>query len=391
MAYLVNRNPPARAQCLHAICKLSDEKFPDRYEKFQIKDIKYDPSALNIFKHCQNLLTDEDLGLSYCPYKENPLSDAGCSLTNGVEEDSTKSKEASNTVNSLHTLGLFTREKNGINLTELGRKFAATELNTDEFSRVFRDAALNSGLMIGFLGQIFNEQNQSFSTSDIYVGYPNTGQEKILVNGETIVISSGSEKDSNTRTKSCLLAWGITAGFFAPKALAKKDLNTLQEYVSKKSRNLQEYVLKDFPYEIFESGFITTRPLDYRNLTKSTKALRERNQDEIRNATLSVEPKIRNRRLAIILALSVCFKKNLQLNYATFINHLAKYEDFFVVNRKSFEEIMLDEIKISFVAGIPYRLAENFMVVPLVGINENELLIDAPADVVKAINEYFNE
>ena len=61
--------------------------------------------------------------------------------------------------------------------------------------------------MVGLLGQIQLNQSQSFKTDELYIGYPNTGQEKVNFLGENIIISCGSEKDSNTRTKSCLLAW----------------------------------------------------------------------------------------------------------------------------------------------------------------------------------------
>ena len=118
MAYLINRNPPARAHCLYALCKLACEKFPNLDASFRMTDLKYDHNSTNIHQFCSILKTDEDLGISFCRYKENPLSLSGCGLTNGVKEDSTKSK-VSNTVNALHALGFFYRSGNTIQITEL--------------------------------------------------------------------------------------------------------------------------------------------------------------------------------------------------------------------------------------------------------------------------------
>ena len=97
MAFLINRNPPARPQCLHALCQLASHKFKNIETTFNMKELKFDPEKLNIHQFCSNLVENETMNLKYCPYKENPLDPAGCSLTNGVDADTTKSKEISNT------------------------------------------------------------------------------------------------------------------------------------------------------------------------------------------------------------------------------------------------------------------------------------------------------
>ena len=58
-----------------------------------------------------------------------------------------------------------------------------------------------------------------------------------------ISISSGSEKDSNTRTKSCLLAWGISASFFHPIDLEAATFEKKQSYVMSSIRNKKKYIL----------------------------------------------------------------------------------------------------------------------------------------------------
>ena len=110
MSYLINRNPPARPVCLHAICQFTATKFSTD-QIFNMKDIKFDQNSLNIHNFCKILEKHNSIkDLNYCPYKENPLDESGCALTNGVYVDSTKQKEVSNTINALHSLGLFEKK-----------------------------------------------------------------------------------------------------------------------------------------------------------------------------------------------------------------------------------------------------------------------------------------
>lgn len=54
-----------------------------------MKDIKYNPEEDNILNHCNLLKSNSLLNIKYCPYKDNPLNTSGCSLTNGVNDDTT--------------------------------------------------------------------------------------------------------------------------------------------------------------------------------------------------------------------------------------------------------------------------------------------------------------
>ncbi len=387
MAFLINRNPPARAQCLHALSQFAIKKFPNEGSEFSMSDIKYNPEVgeINIFQFCRLLKTDADLGIQYCPYKTNPLSRSGCGLTNGVLEDSTKSKEVSNTVNAMHSLGLFHRNQRRIRITELGRKFAKSQVNSDQYISIFRESLLKNGLMIGLLGQLYIKQLKLFRTDEIYVGYPNTNQESIVVKGERIIISSGSERDSNTRTKSCLLAWGITANFFAPSKYSDDSFLRKNDYVNSTSRQEHSYTILDFPKYIFVKKFVTNKPLDYKNLTKNTGALRENNQEKVREITLSVEHKIQNRRLAIILALNSAYQKGATLDLDELILELKKYPDYFVIDNSSFENIMEDEVKIGFVVGLPFSFTDDGKLKPLTSVDISELTLNAPSKLVDLI------
>ena len=108
MAFLINRTAAARIECLHALAQLIVEKFGVDGRPFSLKDVKFDRNAINIHQYCTLLKEDELVG-KYCRFKENPLDDAGCSITNGVLSDTTKSKEVSNTINAMHALGFVER------------------------------------------------------------------------------------------------------------------------------------------------------------------------------------------------------------------------------------------------------------------------------------------
>ena len=391
MSYLINRNPPARIECLHYLSKFIYSEFGVN-NQFRMKDIKYDPSKINIFKYCH--LLEKKFNTKYCPYKDNPLNSSGCALTNGILEDTTKSKEVSNTINSLDALGFVIRKKNIMFLTEEGKKFALTAYNSDEMLEIIQSAVLRYGMFVGMMSQI--SRSKTFSTDEINIGYPSTN-EKINSNGVIVNLSSGSKADSNTRTKSCLLAWGVSAGFFLPNELIEnKNENNLfdisRSYVLRKKRNLKKYIIIDFPTNLFDGNFITENPLDYNNLTKSTKALRENNQKLERSTTLQYEHLIKNRRYAIIYALNKAFEKKTQLNFIDLIEFLRQYPNIFVVSHDSFEQTMYRDLSIATVSGIPFKLnKQNHQLTPLTGINFNKLSENSPDILNEILFKFDNE
>ena len=89
----------------------------------------------------------------------------------------------------------------------------------------------------------------------------------------TLLLFQWFESDSNTRTKSCLLAWGISCGFI-PENLDNDsyDADTIYQEVTRnytlQKRNLRKYKIKNFP-TIYLMETIVTKPLDYNNLTKT--------------------------------------------------------------------------------------------------------------------------
>lgn len=390
MAYLINRNPSARIECLHALCKYL-YNVNDFNKSFKMKDVKYDKNKINVFHFCHLLHNNSLLNIKYCPYKENPINESGCSLTNGIIEDSTKSKEVSNTVNSLDALGFIRRESNDLFLTELGKTFSESIINSKEYFNCIEIGATNYGVFVGFLAQLYLLNKDTFDTNEIFVGYPST-EETIFYNNEFVSISSGSESDSNTRTKSCLLAWATTLGYICPIDFIDKNGTVnrflVDQYVLAKKRNLRKYKILNFPSFIFNANYIVKRPLSYKNLTKNTGALRENNQKAIRELTLSVESKIQNRRFAIIYALNHSFLNKIDLNVDNLIDFLINYEELFVVSDESFEDVIYSELLIAFMVGIPYKSISNNIIQPLNGLDLTEISKDIPKNLLLTMKEF---
>ena len=391
MAYLINRNPPARIQCLHSLCKLIQSKYSTNIH-FRMSDVKYDSEAINIHSFCDLLIENKSVGIKYCRYKENPFSASGCSLTNGRTDDTTKSKEVSNTINSLHALGLLDRVGNTLKLNSSGNEFANSKFSSDEMLLIIKNSVLKYGLFIGVLYQILSLGKDVFDTSEINVGYPKAN-ERILYNGSMVTISSGSEDDSNTRTKSCILAWATTAGFIYPLPLiATLDKNrphiSSSEYILQSSRNLRKYKVIEIPNHIFSGSFITERPFDYKNLTKNIGALRENNQQDIREITMRMEPKIQNRRFAVLYCLNKAFINKNYLSLKSLVDFMLKHEDIFIIERSKTYETMCEEINIALISGIPFTIKDNDKLYPLTGINSSELTVNAPSALIETLNEY---
>ena len=84
MTYLINRTPPARLRCLHYLIQFACDKFG--LNEFFMGDLLFDPKQKNIHDYCKLLIIDKNLNQKYCPFLQNPLSQAGCSLTKGIPD-----------------------------------------------------------------------------------------------------------------------------------------------------------------------------------------------------------------------------------------------------------------------------------------------------------------
>jgi len=390
MAFLINRNAAARIECLHALARLAYSKFGEN--TFSLNDIKFDKNGKNIYEYCR-LLKQNDIAGEYCRFKNNPLDDAGCAITNGVLTDTTKSKEASNTINALHALGFVERAGHSNKLTKEGVRFAKTPYESPEMSEIIKTAVTNYGPIAGIMHYLSSNHSvgDQFSVSELAVGYPSP-VEYVIYNDHLVKISSGSKQDSNIRTRSCLLAWLTTAGYIKPAGIKPDVLYPPQvayrSYINKTHRAKQFYIIVEIP-----PSTETKRPLDYINLTKLNTGLRERGMAEEREATIEYEPIIKNRRFAIIFLLNKAYRQNKLLPFDMLTALFEKYPDLFIVSENRLDDVIVEEIEIAPIAGIPYTKVSKpsnpnkLYLKPEQGINMNEASKGAPDDLIRLLND----
>lgn len=393
MAFLINRTAAARIECLHALAQLIVAKFGSYGRPFNLKDIKFDRNSENIHSFC-SLLKEDDIAGHYCRFKDNPLDDAGCSITNGILSDSTKSKEVSNTINAMHALGFVERVGRKIQITSFGYKFSKAKYDSEEMYHIIKIAVQNYGPVVGVLSWL--ERNYKigdvFNTSDIRVGYPEP-EEYVIYNGERVLLSAGSTQDTNTRTKSCIVAWLTTAGFIKPVNVKPSDSPypqiAFRDYINKEHRMEQCYEIIEFP-----SVEMTEHPLNYDNLTKMNFCLRENGMTSVREATRYYEEIIKNRRFAILYLLNLAYENETTIAVEKIIEIMRTYPNLFVVSDNDLEETINAEIEIAFMAGIPYVLRiinGKSRLQPIKGLNINELQVGAPQVLINTLNQYeFN-
>lgn len=393
MAFLINRTAAARIECLHALAQLIVAKFGSYGKSFNLKDVKFDRDSENIHSFC-TLLKEDDIAGHYCRFKENPLDDAGCSITNGVLSDSTKSKEVSNTINAMHALGFVERVGRKIRITSFGYKFSTTNYDSEEMYHIIKKAVQNYGPVVGVLSWIEKnyEIGDIFNISDIHVGYPEP-EEYVNHNGERVLLSAGSTQDTNTRTRSCIIAWLTTAGFIKPVNVTPSDSPYPQiayrDYINREHRTEQIYEIIEFP-----SVEMTEHPLSYDNLTKMNFCLRENGMTSVREATRYYEEKIKNRRFAILYLLNLAYVNKTTISVDEIIEIMRSYPSLFVVSDDDLEDTISSEIEIAFMAGIPYVLRISngqSRLQPIKGLNIKELQVGAPEILINTLNMYeFN-
>jgi hypothetical protein len=393
MAFLINRTAAARIECLHALAQLIVAKFGSYSKPFNLKDVKFDRDGENIHSFC-TLLREDDIAGHYCRFKENPLDDAGCSITNGVLSDSTKSKEVSNTINAMHALGFVERDGRKIRITSFGYKFSVTKYDSEEMYHIIKKAVQNYGPIVGVLSWLQRHYNigDKFNTNDIKVGYPEP-EEYVEYNGERVLLSTGSTQDTNTRTRSCILAWLTSAGFVKPANVRPSDSPYPQiayrDYINKEHRMEQVYEIIDFP-----SVETTEHPLNYDNLTKMNFCLRENGMMSVRDATRYYEEIIKNRRFAILYLLNMAYENNTTIAIDDMIKIMRTYPNLFVVSDYDLEYTINTEIEIAFMAGIPYVLriiGGKSRLQPIKRLNIKELIVGAPEILVNTLKQYeFN-
>jgi hypothetical protein len=390
MAYLINRNPAGRLICLHALISYLANRFHN--SQFRLNDLKYDTNAShNIHQTCKLLISSPAINFTVCPYLDNPLSKAKCYLTQSIQEDKQKSKSASDAFNALEGLGLINRQNNLGYLTANGLEFARTDYLAREAFPLIRQAVLRYGPFWALLFLCKESKNDQdiVRREDIAIGYPQT-HETILRDGKSIILSTGSQADTVTRTRSVLFTWAVSAGFFLPIGHTKpRDQSIwhikLLPFIRSNKWNTHYYkvflddnMLSCKPY--------VDRPLEYSAMTKSTKALRERHQETQRNVTLELEDIIKNRRFAICYLLASASEHNSGVDFDKMVKGLASHRSFFVIEGRKLAQVIQSELKIAFITGIPFY-ERNRVLYPLTRLNMRELTWGAPQNLIEALQK----
>jgi hypothetical protein len=96
-------------------------------------------------------------------------------------------------------------------------------------------------------------------------------------------------------------------------------------------------------------------------MTKSTQALRERNQEEQRALTLRYENIIKNRRFAISYLLGLAAEEEAGVDFDNMISALKSNINLFVIDKSRFKAVMAAELGIAFVTGIPFDMREHVL------------------------------
>ncbi len=377
MAYLINRNVSGRLPCLHGICSYLVNQFGD--QEFTIRDLKYDESKkynIHDFSPCAVKLNGTDY--ITCRYLDNPFSPAKCAIVQSVEYDPQKSKLASDIMNSLDGLNLVDRSGSTASLTKNGKRFASAKLGSGEWYEIVRESVMSYGPFVGMIYMAkINSINGYIERRDLDgLGYPTT-EESITRNGDIILLSTGSQADTMTRTRSVLLVYAIVSGIFCSDSI--KDPI---EYAMSTNWDINKFKVD---FDLIPSKHYVSKPLSYKKLTKNTRSLRERGQSAVRNATVEAEYKMNNRRLVIVYILNEASEKSVSVKYNNLIKALLEHPDYFVIDQSQFKSVMLSDLPISFVAGIPYEVHEGNIITPLTTLNKEVLLEEVDQNLISIL------
>jgi hypothetical protein len=395
MSSLINRVPTGRIISLHAEIQYLYWRFND--SSFTLQQMKLDPSLektqLDFFPLAVSDALYGRYNGKYDPYLDNPLDKAGFHLTQSTERDSQKSKAVSECFSALEGLGWVNRLDDGKGvITKLGIEVAQSKYEDKKFLEIIRRSVLHYGPFIGLLFESYKKSlNGKIKRKNIIVGYTNT-TEIIEFDGQSVPISTGSQDDSITRTRSTLLAWAMTAGYLWPVNEPVPSENWHNEALkllkNKKWTWSEFYTFLPDIFDVTKKVNIS-RPLSYKWMTKSTKALREKGQGSIRGATLQIESKLKNRRLAVVYLLALASKDNRTIVFKKLIDQLGLYPDLFIINKSDFSRVMREELnQMSVTSGVVFN-EDSQGITPLVTCSIQNLIYSAPEELINTLNHVY--
>jgi len=342
MAILLNRKYGSRLECLYYILQSCYAKYGTT-KTFGLGNLKYDyDDNCNVHNYCQ--LTTDLLGMQCCPFLVNPLDASKCYATQSVDSDSTKSKAVSDIGGSLEALGFIKRvSSRSYQITLLGEQWVHCDFESKEWEDIARNGVLSYGLIIGFISELRN-QPSVFSLSSIYLGYPQT-EERVLYIDESgkqhmVDVSTGSEQDSVTRTKSRVIGWCVSVGLIEPVGVSGDNTQTLAHLKYREFLNRKELTVRSFKKTaildtLFNTKIHVDNPLAYSRLHKLVRAMRENGGEILRRATMECNDKILNRRFVFTYVLNYFSSKNKTVDYELLIKTMIKYGSNFFISISS--------------------------------------------------------
>ncbi len=382
MAFLINRTHSGRLLCLHGLLQYVSHHWGDG--PYEIKNFKFDATKspdIHDFSPCLST----EYGFKSCRFLENPASLAGCGLVNSLVEDTQKSKNASDVFNALDGLGLITRNGNTAIITDLGKKFISASRETEAWEVIARDSVNNYGPFAGllYLTSQFSD-SKMWARGDVRLGFPETGEE-VIFDGELVALSTGSQRDTITRSRSSLVSWGVATGYFVPNKYVRELTDEPSQVQF--NRHLMSATMADGfwnsqrVYEVNPKA--VSRPLSYNQLVKSFKSLRENGQEAQREASRTWETVIKNRRLAIAYALNQSALIGKPLIFEELSNELSKMPQY-VINKTEMLSTLATELGNAFVIGTPYQLLSGNL---LQGMRRVDLSVLSNGAAVRTIEQ----
>ena len=397
MALLLNRKYGSRLECLYYILTSCYKKFGTT-NTFALKDLKYDEADdKNVHQYCQQL--QNILGRQCCPYLDNPLNLSKCYATQSVDSDSTKSKAVSDIGGSLEALGFITRvDKRKYKVSAEGEKWVTSDFNTKEWEDIARKGVLSYGVIIGFLNKIA-ELPDDFTYQGLYLSYPHTSETVLYTNPDGVSsyidISTDSQRDSNTRTMSRLIAWCVAVGLIEPKGVTGTSSSLAhikyQDFLNKEELTVRNFKKTALCKTLFDHKLYVANPLSYTRLHKNAESMRENGGEDLRNATLENKPKILDRRYVFVYALNYYSKLNQPLDFEKLVRAMENHSNSFFSAGNDASTIMESECEIGDITGIPFTIENDTMFKAKTTINEKVLNEDAPAASIKLAKKIVEE
>ena len=393
MAILLNRKYGSRLECLYYILKSCYAKY-DTTESFSLNNLKFDlEDVCNVHEFCK--LTTDLLGIKCCPFLLNPLDSSKCYATQSVDSDSTKSKAVSDIGGSLEALGFIKRVGGRqYRITQEGAQWAQSDFFSAEWENIARKGVLSYGLVIGFLS-IIRDLPETFSSAPIYLGYPLT-EETVLYqddhgNTHVVELSTGSERDSVTRTKSRIIGWCISVGLIEPVNNNTDSGHYLahlkyRDFLNQRGLTTKKFKKTPLYNSVFLSKFHVANPLSYDRLHKDVRSLRENGGEVLREATMQHNEKIINRRFVFTYVLNKCSQQNKHLDFETLVEYMKQHKEHFFTPNNDAYSIMSSESQIADFAGIPFDII-NDKLYPLTTINESILCENASEEIISLANK----